>query len=260
MSNSSRSVQPKVIGIKPVLLEERAPIETERSKEELVQEAEQAKEHAQLHLQQAREEAERIKEQALADANAEREKWEQERERVVELAKDEGYQIGYERGREAAHQEYERLLDDARNIVAQSKVQHDEKVESAEETILQMSFNLASHLMKQTLDERPEAFTSIVRAAIHEVKEQESVSLYVHPNFYYSLLQHKEEFQQMLDHQLDLAIYPKEGESVYLCILETPFGRIEASLDSQLNELRDSLFSILEEVRSSEGQSTLSTY
>ncbi len=57
----------------------------------------------------------------------------------------------------------------------------------------------------------------------------------------------KQEIEQTIGNQASLSIFPNKELAKYSCIIETPFGQIDASIDTQLTELKTKLIDLLEE-------------
>lgn len=228
----------------------------ERKTEELFEEANQKVSKA----NQALVEAEKKTEQMLLEANEEitqlKNKWQEEKQQLIEQTKSQAYQAGFEEGKNAAFQEYEQLIAQARTIVKQANEDYEKIVEESDTTILELGIKAAEKIVNKKLKDEPEYFLSIVQSLLNEVKELEQVSVYVHPDQYEMVLEQKQELQLIMDHQANLSIYPKNTLKPFQCFVESSFGRVDASIDSQLGELRSKLSNLLEEVNSIEGPSS----
>ncbi|MFB4475339.1 flagellar assembly protein FliH, partial [Oceanobacillus caeni] len=58
---------------------------------------------------------------------------------------------------------------------------------------------------------------------------------------------HKQELTQLLENNLKLSIYVKEELDVNACIVEHPFGQIDASIDTQLSQIKQILQDVVQE-------------
>lgn len=179
-----------------------------------------------------------IEEQRLA--------FEYEKERIAEQARETGYTAGLEEGHEKGYLEYREIIQLAKEVVESSKKDYRSHVESAEKTILELGLKVAGKIIGQSLDESDEAFISIVKRAIKEARENQEVQLHVHPSHYDLLLANKEELIMLFPKDVDFYIYPDDELSESSCIIESANGRIDASIDSQLEEIQRKLIEMLE--------------
>ncbi|QPC46343.1 flagellar assembly protein FliH [Mangrovibacillus cuniculi] len=194
-------------------------------------------------IQQAQEEVAKLYEQ-LKDEQEQFQEW---RSNELQIAKKEGYEIGLAEGRHTAQMEYESLLEQAKTIVQQSEIQVQQHLENAETTILRLSMEVAESILHDTLAESPEKFISLVKHAIKLGKEQKKLQLHVHPKMYELLINVKSELDHLLPPDATLTIFADDDLSTTTCFIESPAGRIDATVDHQLTELKSRLLQLLQE-------------
>ncbi|MFC4557115.1 flagellar assembly protein FliH [Virgibacillus kekensis] len=175
---------------------------------------------------------------------AAKESWKQEKVKLVQQAHQEGYDNGFSLGKEESIEQYRGLLEKANRIIESATADYHATIEQSEESILELSIRISEKIIKCELDEKPELYTSIVKAAIKEIKDQSNLSLYVHPDSYELVSQQKEEIASLVDRDVNLSVYVKEDLSEGSCLIEHPFGRIDAGIDAQLEEIRSALHDI----------------
>ncbi|MBT2708854.1 flagellar assembly protein FliH [Pseudomonas sp. ISL-84] len=204
-------------------------------------------------LQAARQEAADIVEAARAEAekinhhiNQQREELEHEKQAVFEEARQQGFAAGVDEGRQSGFEDYRSLIQSAKEVVHSAKQDYHLHVASSERTILNLGMKAAGRILGQVLDQNSDQFLSIVKKALKEAREYSEIQLHVNPVHYELLLSHKEELIMVFPKETDLYIYPDEELSHTSCIIESANGRIEASIDSQLEEIKRRLFELLE--------------
>ncbi|UFU01024.1 flagellar assembly protein FliH [Radiobacillus kanasensis] len=248
MSSIFKHSQPsssKVIGLKPITFE--TPLNLDDVDEEETKRAIKEKlDHAVAELDQAKQEAQAIIDQARQQIELEKQQWTEERQHLEEAAKEQGFQEGFQQGEQAGRQEYEMHMEQAREIIQIAQDDAKSTVLQSEETILHLGLKAAERILHQEI-EQPEQYLSIVKAVLHEVKGQTKVAIYTNPDQYPLILSNKEELKNIVQENVELAVYPDEGLSIGSCIIESPFGRIDAGIESQLHELRNKLFDIAQE-------------
>lgn len=245
---STENPQIVTIGIQPI----DNPISEEIEEALLIEESEAEK----AIIAKAKEQANQILEDAKAQFEAEqqqiaieKERWQEERIQWVEQAKQEGYEIGYEKGLEAGKNEYIETIQKAEQIVLKANDVYSKQIEEAELEIVSIGLKVAEKIIGHELNENTHTWIEIVKRAIKEVRDQQNVKIYVHPNQFDLTLQHQEELKDLFQiTDIRLLILPNDDLQEFACIVESPFGQIDATIDNQLNELKDKLVEKLEEM------------
>ena len=209
----------------------------------IYEQIEQAKQEAALLLNDAKEQAQTI----LGEIEQAKNQWElEEKPMYLEQVQKEGYQQGKEDGVQKGYSEMTDILSHAKEIVALSKQDYEKHIESAEPVILELAIKVAEKIIGLKLNETNDTFLSIVKRTIKQVKDNREVQLHVHPTQYPFVLSQKEELEAIFPKNTDFYIYPDEDLLEYSCIIESENGRIDASVDSQLEELRTKLIEFME--------------
>ncbi|MDR0121655.1 flagellar assembly protein FliH [Bacillus pumilus] len=220
----------------------------EHHEEELVNETEVS----QLVLSDAEDQASRIVEQAnselektMAEINQRRADFEEERMQLIEEAKQAGYQDGFQKGEADAMSQYRSILDQANDIVSLAKQDYEEKIESSAEKIVELAFELAKRVWYSAEDTKDQ-FLALVKQVISEVREYDDISIYVDPEHYDHVMEYKDELIRILQKDTHLAIYSDEKAPKGTCYVETSFGKVEASVDTQMNQLKEKLLEVID--------------
>ncbi|WP_231416343.1 flagellar assembly protein FliH [Pontibacillus sp. HN14] len=239
----------RVIGIKPVRPKPQSEASEQSSKlaDSVMEEANQQKDYADQIVREAEEKSDRLLKETQEKIKSLQNDWEEEKVKLEQATKEDAFNKGFESGEQDAFKQYESLIEKAHTIIDQATQDYYAKIADSEETILHLSLKAASKIMNQTLTERPETFLPIVRAVIDEGNNTDELRIYVHPDQYEEVLAQKSELQLILDHQAELTIYPKTNLQPFQCYMESSYGRVDVSIDSQLEELRTKLFRLLEE-------------
>ncbi|MEK4321035.1 flagellar assembly protein FliH [Bacillus sp. FSL K6-3221] len=220
----------------------------EHHEEELVKETEAS----QLVLSDAEDQASRILEQAnselektMAEINQRRTDFEEERMQLIEEAKQAGYQEGFQKGEADANMQYQAILDQANDIVSLARQDYEEKIESSAEQIVELAFELAKRVWNAAEDTK-DPFLALVKQVISEVKEYDDISIYVDPEHYEHVMEYKDELIRIFQKDTHLAIYSDEKAPKGTCYVETSFGKVEASVDTQMNQLKEKLLEVID--------------
>ncbi|WP_226528284.1 flagellar assembly protein FliH [Metabacillus niabensis] len=200
-----------------------------------------AKNDADQMIQKAMEESSIIQQQI----QFEKSNWDQEHEQLIEQAKQEGYAEGLELGRQEALRQYQSTIEESNQIIELSKRDYDEKIQSAENAILELSIKIAEKIIAAKLFESPNHFLPLVKKGLNEVKEYEHIKIHVHPLYYEFVLSQKDELRTLVTNDTDFYIYANAELNEHDCFIESAFGRIDVSIDTQLEQLKRKLLDLL---------------
>ncbi|HLS07989.1 flagellar assembly protein FliH [Lentibacillus sp.] len=243
-SNQSNVLKERLIKVRSIELNKQ-----DESEPSTDQENEQK--HIQTEINQAYEELQQIKEQQdtlRQQTNAEIEEakanWETEKQQYIDEARQTGYTEGFEEGKRDSLQQYKQLLTDANDIVKSATKDYYATIEQSDEAILDLAIHIAEKIIQQKLEENPETFKSIVDSAIKEIKDKSEIAIHVHPVNYDLVVRQQDEMAYLVDKDINVSVFVNEDLNEGSCLIDHPFGQIDASVDTQLQELRD----ILQEV------------
>ncbi len=199
-------------------------------------------------------EAENILEQSKAEAEIIKEKiaeekrqWELERQEYRKQAEREGFEEGLLKGQSEGFSQFKEKIEEAKQIVDLSKIELAKYIENSEKNILDIAMTVAEKILKQTLTESPESFLPIVKAVLKEAIEFKEVNLHVYPSQYSLIMNQKIELDAIFPNDTKLYVYPDEDLKEFQCYIESDYGRIDASIDSQLTELKQKLGEFIED-------------
>lgn len=236
--------QNKVISIKVLKhdIEENEPIIESFSIEERNHLIQQAKLEAEGIMEEARTNIDKM----YRELSNEKLNWENEKIHLSNQARQIGFDEGIELGRNKGYEEFKDTIDHARQIVDSSKVDYINKIQSSENVILDLGLKVAERILGEHLNGQPEHFLAIVKRALKEAREYREIQLHVHPTQYNFLLLQKDDLLKIFPKETELYIYPDNDLTELSCIIESANGRIDASVDQQLEEIKRKLFEMLE--------------
>lgn len=244
--NPPTETEKKVISIKvlnPFIqddeVEEISAIETDKVVQTILSEAEI---QAESIINDAKQKAELFQREIMEERQA----FDLAKEKMAEQARNDGFSHGIEEGRQQGYTEYREVIQSAIEIVDSAKKDYQSHIASSERTILELGMKVAERILGKTLSEHEEEFISIVKRAMKEARDNQEVQLHVHPTHYDFLLANKEELLMLFPKEIDFYIYPNDDLAETGCFIESASGRIDASVDSQLEEIKKKLIEMLE--------------
>lgn len=230
----------KIITVKKINNDPQIQCKTGEWEEQLP--ARHAEKEAETIIDEAKRYAENLKEQI----EKEKALWGEERKKLMDEAKSEGFLEGVREGREKGYQEMGEQLKVARQTVECSKRDYWGKLESSEQTILALGLKVAEKILSEKINGNPQQFIPLVKSVLKEAREYREVQLHINPVHYDEVLSQKNELLKIFPRETEFYIYPDDGLPEGGCMIESPNGRIEASIDKQLEEIKKKLFALLE--------------
>lgn len=245
LSNSNQPyVNEKVIKIRKIELSQDKRGNNLETANEEIEDVEKELDHVKKEIENLLIEKKSLIQTTKDKINNEKINWENEKKQWIEEAKEQGHSEGFKLGKKESLQSYQQLLEKANGLTAAALKDYHVTVEKSNETILDLAIHTAKKILDQQLKENPNSFLPIVKAAIKEIKNQPIITIYLHPDNYEFVLKQKEELALILESESKLSIYSNEELAVNSCLIEHPFGQIDAGLDTQLKQIRTSLHTI----------------
>lgn len=163
------------------------------------------------------------------------------REETYHTAYDAGYQKGLIEGQASFHDK----LEEAKEIITLSHKDYIKNIEDSEETILKLSIQIANQVLRKQLLENEGIYTEYIKSAIRHVKEMKGIRIRISPDNYQKIYKYRDEFSQLLTVDEQVYIIPDEELASFDYLIDSDSGRMDASLDTQIQELQTKLLEIL---------------
>ena len=202
-----------------------------------------AKLQAELILNQAREEAEQILAQARQRAEA-------EQEEIRAGARDEGYREGYAQGiakamddsvrdREATAA---RLEKEVQAFLEKASLAREEMLLQTREELLELCLSIAEKVVRVSLKSSSEVIVRMIQTATERMKRQEWVHIYISGCDARQLAQISPALTSTLGAlSQHIKVVPMGDDEIGTCIVETPEEIADASVSTQMSNIRDVL-------------------
>ncbi|MDX5476589.1 MAG: flagellar assembly protein FliH [Bacillaceae bacterium] len=188
--------------------------------------------------------AHKEKENAYKYLEQQKNNWLQEKEELKKLAFEQGRNDGYELGKAEGRELYQQIIEEANNTILLAKKEYNAKLNSTEETMLALSIKVAEKILGRKLDDEPTLFLDVVKNAIKEVKEKVEIKIFVHPSKYPLLIENKHVLQTLTNNNQDLLIFMDSDLTEGACWIDSSAGRLDASIDTQLTEIKEKILQL----------------
>lgn len=207
-----------------------------------------AEQFAATQIKRAAEQAESLKRQAEEDIQA---WWEEKRghdQQLIDEAKQEGFEQGHLEGVERATSEveerYASMIDEATALLERAHLHKHRIIQEAEPFLLELSTDIARKIIRKQLTESPEWIIDLIKEALTRKREQGVITLCVSPENYSHVEGYRDELALILDSQAELQILPDGKVNDDGCIIRSAMGSIDATIDTQLVEVKNALYSL----------------
>lgn len=198
---------------------------------------------AELILNQAREDAEQIVRQAREQAMA-------EQEEIRAGARDEGYREGYAQGiaksmddavrdREATAA---RLEKEVQAFLEKASLAREEMLLQSRDELLELCLSIAEKVVRVSLKSSSDVIVRMIQTATERMKRQEWVHIYISGCDARQVAQISPALTSTLGAlSQHIKIIPMGDDEVGTCIVETPEEIADASVSTQMSNIRDVL-------------------
>lgn len=197
-------------------------------------------------LRRAKREAEKIIKKAevqaaitLADAVAQSETM---RKEMLEKSHKEGYENGYAKGMAEA----DAIKQEAQNICSDAENEREKILEDIEPQIVELVLAITSKLLSDTAEINPQVVINLIKQGIVESTITGDIKIRVSPDDFETVAEHREDILSLVGGGTDIDILKDFSLNKLDCIIETPFGNIDCSLDQRFEALKNNIYYIFE--------------
>lgn len=165
-----------------------------------------------------------------------------------EIGKNKGYEEGYQKGlitiREELSKKNETRLNEINSMIELIENKKQSILSRYENEISKLSIDIAEKIMRQKIELKDNFIAKIIESVIKDYKNVEWVKIYISNNEDVKMLEADKSLMDELSKiSNDIKIEVKKGLANGSCIVETPDNIVDASLDTQLNNLKEILLS-----------------
>lgn len=202
-----------------------------------------AKLQADAIMERARQDAQELIEQAKLDMN-------EELVHLRALAQEEGFRAGYAEGMSHAlseaqeHQktQAEELSAEVSRFLEKASIAHEEMLQQTQDELRDLTIAIAEKVVRVSLKSSGEVIARMIQGATEKLKRKEWVHIYIADCDSKAFSQVSPSFTASLAFLSDhIKLIPISDDESGTCIIEMPDEIIDASVSTQLNNMRDLL-------------------
>lgn len=179
----------------------------------------------------------RIIEEANSEARSIVKSAEEEAIRLLAEARENGYKEGHEAGYLDGRKEAGAMLEEASGIREFLDGRKCDIYREAEAEILQLVLDISKKVIGDEVTQDKEAILSLVNQALQKCAFKKQLALRVSSRDYDFILENKERICTLVEGISDIEIVSDLSLSSGSCIVETPSGEINSSIDIQIKEI-----------------------
>ena len=154
-------------------------------------------------------------------------------EKGFEQGEKDGVNLGYKKIARSVEQ-IERLLEEIGNL-------KEEILKQFEKEILALVFSIAEKIIHRKIQEDDTIIHEAVLEAIHSVTEKSQIVIKVNPEDFESVEKMKPEFFSTFKDLKSVVVTPDLSVNRGGCLLETPYGDIDAGVEARLDKIHQSV-------------------
>lgn len=195
---------------------------------------ERAMEEAQDHINHAKDESERIISDGMDQAKE-----------LMDKSRMEGFQEGQQKGFEEGRQIAQSLIDEALDTKAAATRQYQEMLLAAEPEIVQMILDITSKVLNKALED-DSYILQLVQLAINQCTYTTDVVLKVSEEDFNYVQMEKDKILSLCPSVENIEIKIDRGMTRGGCVIESPVGTIDVSIQTQLDYIVSRFEAILQ--------------
>jgi flagellar assembly protein FliH len=156
---------------------------------------------------------------------------------VVERARAEGKEAGHSEGLAAAEREMEEMLATMRSLIDMARVERHKIIEGAEPEIVKLAMGIAERILHKAVETDREVVIAIVKAAIAELVDRESITVRVNPVDLERMKQHRDSMLA-LGETKHMRVIEDQRVDPGGVVVETEAGTLDAKIATQVEEAK----------------------
>lgn len=211
-------------------------VKKEEKTDENIQEfLERSKAEAEEIIKEANQNAENIIKDALLQAQ-------KEIEQTRNQAEQEGYQQGYDKG----ILEVDKLKKQANEQLMQAKQQREELINALEPQMIDMVLKISENIFGKALKFNPQVISCLIKKGLSQSSSKDALVIHISVGDYSAAQEGLKDFKDFVGEGVEVELFRDTSLNLGDCIIETSFGNIDCSFETQFEEIKKEILYILE--------------
>lgn len=165
----------------------------------------------------------------------------------MQVSKQEGYNEGYSKGYSEGKAIYEGLLQEAQEIKNQGISEYNELLANAESDFISMIMDITQKVIGYEIEINKENVLILVKNAIEKCTNKDNLLLKVSEVDYEFIVENTEKLRNYVDGIGEIEVRIDSSLNAGNCIVDSPFGSVDSSIDTKFNKIKESFLRIIEQ-------------
>ncbi|NLM44771.1 MAG: hypothetical protein GX201_12315 [Clostridiales bacterium] len=195
------------------------------------------------------EEAHEMYANIIEEANKEAKRIMEEKYNEIEIFKkkelEKAYEQGFRKGYDEARKKTEKIIDEAINIRQNLEKRKESIYKDAEEDIVELILSISKKIIGDEIQQNKNAIISQIKLALEKCTYKSKVTVKVSSEDYPNVLVNKGVIESLVEGISELEIledkFLKKGD----CIIDTPSGEVNSSIELQIEQLQRAFYFVL---------------
>jgi len=162
-------------------------------------------------------------------------------EKAARKLEEDAHERGYSEGMQQGSAEGERLKREAEAVLKSAQKQREEIVGSIERDVVELITKLLDKLLANTIEINPGIVAMLVRGQLGNMHATGDVTIRVSLEDYDEVVSRRDEIAAAAESSVNIEIIKDVTFKKAECILETPLGSVDISLESSFRMLKESM-------------------
>ncbi|HOJ09623.1 MAG TPA: FliH/SctL family protein [Clostridiales bacterium] len=204
---------------------------------------ENAQRQADLIIKEAKSEYQRV----IDDSRIEKEKCSKAIEEARKKGYSEGYNEGFDIGRSEAAEKFEKINAELDLIKKQAREDYRQMLAEAEPDAVGVILDIAEKVLQHEITYNKDIILGLTKEAFDKCSEKKELILRVSPDDYEYLIENSKSFDMLFGEAVDFDIRKDPSLKAGGCIIDSPQGSINTSIEMKLDKIKK-VFNDIQEV------------
>ena len=170
----------------------------------------------------------------------------QQAQQEIEQRKGQAEESGYQEGYNKAIAEVDKLKAKANEELKSAQKQKEEILSSAEPQIVELILKISENLFNKALKFNPQTIAALVKKGLSQASSKDNLIIHVSVDDYTAAKNGLKEFKEFVGEGAEIEIFRDTSLNCGDCIIETSFGNIDCSFETQFEQIKKEIIYILE--------------
>lgn len=163
-----------------------------------------------------------------------------------EYIKQRAYEEGYNKGLSEGNLKGEAFLEEAKILCQRYQEEYNNFFEKSQEEIVTLAITIAEKILKREIQSNQKSLYPIIKESLKNCPYKNNVLIQVSPEDFHFMSENLEDLNTELGNAFEITLIPNPLRERGFLFIETPSGQINASIDTQLKNLKEHLMKVAE--------------